>query len=243
MLDIERRTLLAWNAYGTHHQARGTEIPEVDRLSWGYWPTAGPGEEVLADLTGRRVLDLGSGTGKFPAHLARNGARVDAVEGARAQHERAVARYSGQPGLRLIHADAAEYLGGAEPYDVVYSVHGVPYIDPHRLLPALAGALAPGGRLVFSALHTSSAGDGPSTSVTARPERLPLAGGGSLTVRMWVLTPTLWEDLLVDHGLLVDRIDVLTAPADDTPLACTLVRAHRPGPRFTPGTEPGRLPS
>nr|WP_063782431.1 class I SAM-dependent methyltransferase [Streptomyces antibioticus] len=236
VLDIERRTLLAWDAYGTHHQTRGTEIPEVDRLAWGYWPTAGPGEEVLGELTGRRVLDLGSGIGKYPAHLARNGARVDAVESARAQHERAVARYGGQAGLRLIHADAAEYLKGAEPYDVVYSVHGVPYIDPHRLLPALASALTPGGRLVFSALHTTSAGDGPSTSVTARPERLLLAGGGSLTVQMWVLTPTLWEDLLVDHGLLVDRIDILAAPDDDTPLACTLVQAHRPESRPAPGT-------
>ncbi|PZH06933.1 class I SAM-dependent methyltransferase [Streptomyces sp. NTH33] len=227
MLDIERQTLLAWDAYGTHHQARGTEIPEVDRLAWGYWPTAGPGEEVLGDLTGRRVLDLGSGIGKFPAYLAYKGARVDAVEGARAQHERAVARYSGQAGLHLICADAVEYLIGAEPYDVIYSIHGIPYINPHRLLPTVASALKPGGRLVFSALHTTSAGDGPSTSVTARPETLNLAGGDPLTVQMWVLTPTLWEDLLVDHGLLVDRIDILTAPGSDTPLACALIQARR----------------
>jgi hypothetical protein len=158
--------------YGTHHQARGTEIPEVDRLAWGYWPDADPGEEVLGDLSGRRVLDLGSGIGKFPACLSREGARVDAVESAPAQHERAVARHSGQAGLHLICADAAEYLTGAEPYDVIYSIHGVPYINPHRLLPAMASALTPGGRFVFSALHTTSTGDGPSLSVTARPETL-----------------------------------------------------------------------
>ncbi|MEV4430716.1 class I SAM-dependent methyltransferase [Streptomyces sp. R-07] len=228
MLDIERRTLNAWNAYGTHHLARGTDIPGVERLTWGYWPGHGPGEEVLGDLADQRVLDLCSGIGKFPAHLARRGIRVDAVEGARTQHERAVARYQGQRGLRLIHADAGEYLTRAEPYDLIYSIHGIPYIDPHRILPAVVRGLRPGGRLVFSALHTNSTGDGPSRSVAARPETLPLAGGEPLTVQMWVLTPTLWENLLVEHGLLAEVIDVLSGPDEDSPLSCTLVRACRP---------------
>ncbi|GGT51622.1 hypothetical protein GCM10010271_64710 [Streptomyces kurssanovii] len=226
MLNFEEQTAEAWNAYGVHHTARGTDVPDVDRFAWGYWP-AGPAEEILGDLEGRRVLDIGSGVGKYPAHLARLGFEVDAVEASLAQHERAVARYGQLPGLRLIHSDAVAHLTEAEPYDVIYSVRAMPYIDPRRLLPALVPALKPGGRLVFSSLLTNSSGNPPSTWVTARPEILPVAGGEPLFVHMWVLTPQHWTALLIDHGLGVDQIDVLTDPDGESPLSCTLTQARR----------------
>ncbi|MFP8885497.1 class I SAM-dependent methyltransferase [Streptomyces mangrovi] len=227
-MDAEPVNSEAWTAYGAHHLTRGTRIPDVDRFTWGFRPN-GPGVEILGAVSGRRVLDLGSGTGRYAAHLAReHGALVDAVDASATQHERARTRYGRQPGLNLILADAVEHLHTAEPYDVIYSVHGFAYIDPRRLLPAVATALRPGGRLVFSVLHTDSDGHGPSTTVTARPETLPLAGGGRLTVRMWVLTPELWEDLLTKHGLVVDQVDVLDAPEDGDPLSCRLFQVrHR----------------
>ncbi|WP_166027924.1 class I SAM-dependent methyltransferase [Streptomyces chilikensis] len=226
---IERRNLLRWTAYGTHHLTARTEIPEPERVYWGYWQEVGPGEEILGDLAGRRVLDLCSGTGRFAAHLAASGARVDAVEGARSQHERAVARFGGRPGLRLIHADAVDHLERAEPYDVVLSAHGLSYLDPRRVLPALTRALRPGGRLVFSVLHTNSAGDGPYDTVTARPEALHLKGIGPVTVDMWVLAPALWESLVTDCGLLVDQVDLLASPKEGDSVTCTLLRARHPG--------------
>ncbi|MGA6160403.1 class I SAM-dependent methyltransferase [Stenotrophomonas sp. NPDC087984] len=229
MLDIEVQTADAWIRYGAHHATRRTDVPEVDRLAWGYWP-AGPDEEILGDLTGLRVLDLGSGISKYAAHLARRGSQVDAVEASPSQHQRAVARYGGLPGLRLICADAVDHLEQTEPYDVIYSIHAVPYIDPHRLLPALTPALRPDGRLVFSALHTNSVGTGPSTTVAARPEVLTLPSAEPLFVGMWVLAPNLWKYLLTEHGLVADRIDVLTTPEGDTPLSCTLIQARRPSP-------------
>ncbi|TLS46080.1 class I SAM-dependent methyltransferase [Streptomyces montanus] len=225
--EHEAANTRAWTVYGQHHLRRGTEVADVDRLTWGFWPS-GPGAEVLGDLSGRRVLDLGSGLGKFAAYLVReHNAMVDAVESSPTQHERAVARYGSLPGLNLIHADAVEHLKQAEPYDVIYSVHGVAYIDPHRLLPALCNALKPGGRLAFSVLHTNSDGRGPSPSVAPRREVLPLAGGDPLTVQIWTLSPTLWEDLLVDNGLLVDRIYVLDAPDEGNRVSVRLFRAHR----------------
>jgi hypothetical protein len=79
---------------------------------------------------------------------------------------------------------------------------------------------------VFSALHTNSSGNPPSTSVGPRPEILPLADGDPLSVHMWVLSPGLWAELLAEQGLVVDQIDVLTAHERDTPLSCTLIQAH-----------------
>lgn len=226
-MSSEETNLSAWTAYGRHHIDRATEIPDAARISWGFWPN-GPGAEVLGDLSGKRVLDLGSGIGKYAAHLVReHAAAVDAVEASPTQHERALAQYGTLPGLNLIHADAVEHLRQAEPYDVIYSIHGFGYINPHRLLPAVRTALKPGGLLIFSVLHTDSEGRRPSPTVAARPGVLPLAGGDPLSVEMWVLSPTLWEDLLVDNGLLVDAVGVLDAPDDGNPVSVRLFRARR----------------
>lgn len=218
----------AWDAYGIHHLRRGTVLPEVERIDWGFWGT-GPGDEILGELSDRRVLDLGCGPARHAAHLVRaHGAFVDAVDSSPSQCERARARYGSLSGLRLVQADAVEHLRACEPYDVVYSLNAVPYIDPRRLLPALAGALKPGGTLCFTVLHTNSRGDGPSSVVTSRPEILPLAGGGETTVRMWVLAPELWSDLLAEHGLRVERIEVLDAPDEDNQASYRVFRATRP---------------
>ena len=75
---------------------------------------------------------------------------------------------------RLSHADAVDHLGTATPYDVTCSLSTFHFLDPHRLLPALATALKPGGRLCFTVLHTNSGGDGPASTVTPRPEILRL---------------------------------------------------------------------
>ncbi|WP_033307213.1 bifunctional class I SAM-dependent methyltransferase/NUDIX hydrolase [Streptomyces iakyrus] len=218
----------AWDAYGAHHLRRGTVLPEVTDIGWGF-AGGGPGSEVLGELTGRRVLDLGCGTARHAAHLVRaHGALVDAVDASAGQYERARARYGELPGLRLVLGDAVEHLRTAEPYDVVYSVNAVPYVDPHRLLPALAGALRPGGRLCFTVLHSNSRGDGPSDRVAARPEVLRLAGGGEVTVRMWVLTPELWTALLTEYGLRVEGIDVLDTPEEGNRASYRLFRVTRP---------------
>ncbi|MFF7312402.1 NUDIX domain-containing protein [Streptomyces sp. NPDC008137] len=218
----------AWRAYGAHHLRRGTELPEVARIDWGF-EGAGPGIEVLGELAGMRVLDLGCGPARHAAHLVRaHGALVDAVDASDGQHERARARYGSLRGLRLVLADAVEHLRTAEPYDVIYSLHAVPYLDPHRLLPALASALRPGGRLCFTVLHTNSGGDGPSDRVAARPEILRLAGGGDITVHMWVLTPDLWTELLTEYGLRVERVDVLDTPEAGNHASYRLFRVTRP---------------
>ncbi|MGW0578238.1 bifunctional class I SAM-dependent methyltransferase/NUDIX hydrolase [Streptomyces sp. NPDC002920] len=219
----------AWQAYAAHHLRRGTVLADAERIDWGF-PGAGPDEEFLGELGGRRVLDLGCGTGRQAARLVRAyGATVDGVDSAPGQIERARARYGSLPGLRLLHADAVDHLRSSEPYDVIYSVNAFPYVDPRRLLPALATALTPGGTLCFSVLHTNSRGDGPTSEIVARPEILRFAGGGEATVRMWVLATDVWEGLLAEHGLHTERVESVTAPADRTnPASYRVFRARRP---------------
>ncbi|MFF6641301.1 NUDIX domain-containing protein [Streptomyces althioticus] len=211
-----------------HHLERATPLPDVDQISWG--PAAnGPGDAILGDIQGLRVLDIGCGPGRHAAHLARTyGAQVDGVDASLSQIERARARYPQVPGLRLVHADAVEYLGKAAPYDVIYSLSTFHFLNPHRLLPALSTAVKPGGRLCFTVLHANSAGNGPNSTVTPRPEILRLAGGDDLTVHMWVLTPELWEDLLVHYGFRVQGITVLDAPEKNNHASYRLFQVYRP---------------
>ncbi|MFJ5733987.1 class I SAM-dependent methyltransferase [Streptomyces microflavus] len=238
-------TIDTWNTYGAHQLARKVQLPELTRWDWGI-PGAGPGVEALGDVNGLRVLDLGSGLGRHAAHLAALGADATAVDASPAQHQRAVTRYPVPiPGLRLLCADAVAHLNDADPYDLIYAVCSMPYLDPDRLLPVLANALVPGGRLLFSALHTNSAGTGPSSELVARPEILRLPGTTEdHQVMMWALTPELWEDLLVQHGLRLDTITVIDSPDPGNHVSYRLYAARRP-PRAsnragTVPTVPGR---
>ncbi|MGW7304422.1 methyltransferase domain-containing protein [Streptomyces sp. NPDC054835] len=229
MLDIEKRVAEIWALYGRHQLGRTFDLPELDEWAWDI-PQAGPGIKALGEVAGLRVLDLGAGAGRHAAHLAALGARVTAVDASPTQHQRALARYPDVPGLHLVCADAVAHLQEAASYDLIYSVSGVPFLDPHRLLPALVNGLKPGGRLVFSALHTNSHGDGPSDSVTARPEVLRLPGTDTEhPVHMWVLEPQLWEDLLVENGLVMETVTTIDSPQAGQPLSYRLYTARRPG--------------
>lgn len=106
------------------------------------------------------MLAFGYDAARHAAHLVRAyGATVDAVDPG--PYERVPAELGSLPGLRLVRADAVEFLSSTEPYDVIYSVDAVASIDPRRLLPVLASALRPGGTLCFGVPHTNSAAAAP----------------------------------------------------------------------------------
>lgn len=110
----EQTNLAARAAYGTHHIQRGTDVPDPDRLTWGFWPT-GSGAKVLGDTVGRRVLDLGSGLGKYASCLAREHcALVDASRSpfpAPARHRLLRPTAGPQPCLRSSGRDPGPHAG------------------------------------------------------------------------------------------------------------------------------------
>ncbi|MEV8553714.1 bifunctional class I SAM-dependent methyltransferase/NUDIX hydrolase [Streptomyces glaucescens] len=218
----------SWIRYGRRQLDHGYSPPVPDRLDWTFWPGVGPGAELLGDLRGKRVLDVGSGPGHHAVHLARaHGALVDAVELSPTQHRRATTGHGSEPGVRFVHADVADHLRRAEPYEAAYGVRSFACIDPHHLLPALRDGLADGAPLVFSALHTDSEGRGPSGTLASRRQVIRLRDEEPIPVDMWVLTPRLWEDLLAEHRFAVESVDLLRAPQPDDPVVVQVVTARR----------------
>ncbi|MFF3976609.1 NUDIX domain-containing protein [Streptomyces sp. NPDC001828] len=227
-MPAEDTNTRAWQIYGQRQLARAYTPPIPDQLGWTPWKGIGPGAEVLGDVAGRRVLDIGSGAGHHAVYLAQaHQARVTGIELSPTQHERAVSSHAGVDGVEFVHADVAEYLARAEPFDAAYAVGTLAFIDPHRSLSALRDGLCPGAPLILSLLHTDLHGHGPSTEVASREQMILLRGDPPLPTQMWVLAPQLWEDLLVENGFRVDAIDLFPHPDEDATVIQQLICARR----------------
>ncbi|MCX5414107.1 bifunctional 2-polyprenyl-6-hydroxyphenol methylase/3-demethylubiquinol 3-O-methyltransferase UbiG [Streptomyces sp. NBC_00059] len=230
--DINTR---AWQIYGQRQLDRAYTPSVPDRLGWTPWEGIGPGAEVLGDVTGRRVLDIGSGAGHHAVHLAQaHGARVTGIELSPTQHERAVSTHTDVDGVEFFQAGVTEYLAGAEAFDAAYSIGTLAFIDPHRSLPALRDGLRPGAPVILSLLHTDLHGRGPSTEVAPREQMILLRDDPPLPTQMWVLAPPLWEDLLTEYGFRVEVIDLFPHPDESATVVQQLIRARRLSDRPAP---------
>jgi len=101
---------------------------------------------AIAGGPGARVAELGAGTGALALPLARAGARVHAVEPARAMLD-ALADDDGAGAVVPVHAAAEEtgLPGGA--FDLVVLADALQWVDPALAGREAARLLAPGGAL------------------------------------------------------------------------------------------------
>ncbi len=101
-------------------------------------------------VAGKRVLDVGCGTGYGPMMLRKSGATgVVAVDISREAIERAYSRYGGD-GVVFVVGDAQD-LPLLERFDVIVCFEAIEHIThPEKLLSRVTEILKPGGKFVVS---------------------------------------------------------------------------------------------
>lgn len=156
MSSSEREYVQQNVAYWTGQNAEYTDASAErawaqDEIAWGVWETAESELNVLGDVSGLDIVDLGCGTAYFSAWLARRGARVVGVDPTPAQLETA-RRLQRETGLefRLLEAPGEDVPLPDSSFDLVLSEYGASiWADTYKWIPEAARLLRPGGRLVF----------------------------------------------------------------------------------------------
>jgi SAM-dependent methyltransferase len=179
--------------------------------------SAGPNvfvEQVAAQLTPGRVLDLAAGEGRNAIWLAEQGWEATAVDFSRVALERAQ-RIAGErlgelaaDRLHVVQADLLSYQPPAQAFDLVLVVYLQVAVDQRRpVLRAAAQGVAPGGHLLVIAHDSRNLADGvggpqdPSVLYTAADVVEDLHGGPLEVVRAETVTRAVSTDAGERHAL------------------------------------------
>ncbi|MEU6170362.1 methyltransferase domain-containing protein [Streptantibioticus parmotrematis] len=179
-----------------------------------------PGAQLLGDP--RSVLEIGCGTGRALAHLARQGVRATGVDLSPVMVERITKRW-GPLGVEFVCAEVLDHLATTTAtYDAVYSVFGAAWFTaPERLFPLVARRLNPGGVLAFS--------QPPAIPGAYGPQGMYKGGftGQAMYTYRYSYTPSRWCDFLTEAGFTDVSADVLDAP-EAGHIGTLVVRAKTP---------------
>jgi SAM-dependent methyltransferase len=191
----------------------------LDEISWGIWAIDESDLNVLGDVSGQDVVELGCGTAYFSAWLAKKGARPVGVDVTPAQLETA-RRMMARTGIEfpLVEADAAETGLPDASADLIVSEYGASiWVDPYRWIPEAARLLRDGGRLVFLRNSTlvilCSDDEMPAKEHLVHQQfgmkRFEFPEGGV----EFHLAHGEWIDLLRANGFEIERLIEVQAPA------------------------------
>lgn len=158
--------------------------------------------ELLGDLRGRRVLDLGCGDGHYARRIAAAGAaEVVGVDVSAAMLDLARARESAGPRIAYVQADAAD-LPGLGRFDLVlgaYLLHYAPDVATlGRICRGIAGCLAPGGRFV-GLNENPDQGPGRDYEQYGFSKRMPEVRADGAPVRYWMASGRELVELTVHY--------------------------------------------
>ena len=189
-----------------------------EAIAWGVWQIPESELNVIGDVGGLDVIELGCGTAYFSSWLARRGARVVGVDPTPAQLETA-RRMQRETGIEfeLIEAIGEDVPKPDASFDLALSEYGASiWADPYRWIPEAARLLRPGGRLVFLCNSTLSVLTMTLKGASTELQR-PHKGMHKIE---WPDTHEVefhighadWFELLRTNDFLVDRLLELFAP-------------------------------
>jgi SAM-dependent methyltransferase len=142
-----------WDERSDAYQAQhGAQLAAAGGLAWGVWQLPESELQVLGEVRGRDVLELGCGASQWSIALHALGARVTGLDISTRQleHARLLMAEAGVE-FPLVHASAEATPFDDASFDIVFCDYGaMTFADPYRTVPEAARILRPGGLLAFS---------------------------------------------------------------------------------------------
>ncbi|TBO55440.1 class I SAM-dependent methyltransferase, partial [Streptomyces kasugaensis] len=152
-----------WDRNADEYQSEHGAFLGDDRFVWGPEGLDEADAALLgpvAELKGRRILEIGAGAAQCSRWLAAQGARPVALDLSHRQLQHALRIADGAAseaagGTDLVEADAGALPFRDGSFDLACSAYGaLPFVaDPVRVLREVRRVLRPGGRFVFSVTH------------------------------------------------------------------------------------------
>ena len=140
-----------WDEWAPDWAERGRRLWQQREITWGEWDVPESDLQLLPDVAGLDVIELGCGTGYVSAWLARRGARPVGIDNSPEQLKTA-RRLQEEFGLEfpLMLGNAEQVPLPGESFDLAISEYGAAiWADPYRWIPEAARLLRPGGELIF----------------------------------------------------------------------------------------------
>jgi SAM-dependent methyltransferase len=197
-----------------------------EEIAWGILKVPEAGIQMLGDVAGKDVVELGCGTAYVSSWLARRGARVTGVDLTEEQLATA-RRMQAEHGLEfpLVHASAEDVPLPDASFDLAVSEYGASiWCDPDLWIAEASRLLRPGGELVFLVNGTFL--------MLTSPDVDPVPPAGTELLRPyfgmrrfeWVEDNSVdfhlgygdWIRVLISHGFEVERLVELRNPGHDS---------------------------
>jgi len=201
-----------WDTDADSYQEVHGPALAAEPLAWGPYRFPEAELQVLGDVTGRDVLELGCGGGQWSVALEPNGVQIVGLDVSRAQLRHARQASSTLP-LLVADAEALPFRDGS--FDVVFCDHGaMSFCDPARTLPEVARVTRAGGLLAFdnatpySYLTWDAVKERQTRKLHRTYDDLGRQDFGEGTVD-WVLGPGEWVRLLRTHGFEIEDLQEL----------------------------------
>jgi len=220
------RNQAAWSTWAEEYVPGAERNWARDEIAWGILKVPEREVQMLGEVAGKDVIELGCGTAYVSSWLARRGARVTGVDLTEEQLTTA-RRMQAEHGLEfpLVRASAEAVPLPDASFDLAVSEYGASiWCDPDLWIAEASRLLRPGGELAFLVNGTFL--------MLTSPDIDPAQPAGTELLRPyfgmrrfeWVDDPSVdfhlgygdWIRVLTSHGFEVEKLVELRNPGHDS---------------------------